>query len=106
MDRRGRADLGQLEDPQQWRAPRHHEAELLPPPHGMDASAPCEPVPELADWEPGYALVVSRLLPYKNVDAVIEAVRSTGRRLVVVGHGPEEARLRATLGPAVQARAA
>ena len=73
------------------------DAELLPPPHGMDASAPRETVPELADWEPGYALVVSRLLPYKNVDAVIEAVRGTGRRLVVVGHGPEEARLRATL---------
>ena len=73
------------------------DAELLPPPHGMDASAPREPVPELADWEPGYALVVSRLLPYKNVDAVIEAVRGTGRRLVVVGHGPEEARLRAIL---------
>ena len=73
------------------------DAELLPPPHGMDASAPRAPVPELADWEPGYALVVSRLLPYKNVDAVIEAVRGTGRRLVVVGRGPEEARLRATL---------
>lgn len=72
-------------------------AELLPPPHGMDASAPREPVPELADWEPGYALVVSRLLPYKNVDAVIEAVRGTRRRLVVVGRGPEEARLRATM---------
>ncbi|CAM3664282.1 glycosyltransferase [Nocardioides zeicaulis] len=73
------------------------DAELLPPPHGMDASAPREPVPELDGWEPGYALVVSRLLPYKNVDAVIEAVRGTGRRLVVVGRGPEEARLRATL---------
>lgn len=73
------------------------DAELLPPPHGMDADAPREPVPELDGWEPGYALVVSRLLPYKNVDAVIEAVRGTGRRLVVVGRGPEEARLRATL---------
>ncbi len=72
-------------------------AELLAPPHGMDPGAPQEPVPDLADWDPGYALVVSRLLPYKNVDAVIEAVRDTGRRLVVVGHGPEEARLRATL---------
>jgi glycosyltransferase involved in cell wall biosynthesis len=72
-------------------------AELLPPPHGMDASAPREPAPELADWDPGYALVVSRLLPYKNVDAVIEAVRGTARRLVVVGRGPEEGRLRATL---------
>jgi glycosyltransferase involved in cell wall biosynthesis len=73
------------------------EAELLPPPHGMDASAPRESVPELDSWAPGYALVVSRLLPYKNVDAVIEAVRGTDRRLVVVGRGPEEARLRATL---------
>ena len=73
------------------------EAELLPPPHGMDASAPREAVPELDGWEPGYALVVSRLLPYKNVDTVIEAVRGTDRRLVVVGRGPEEARLRATL---------
>jgi glycosyltransferase involved in cell wall biosynthesis len=73
------------------------EAELLPPPHGMDASAPRERVPDLDGWEPGYALVVSRLLPYKNVDTVIEAVRGTDRRLVVVGRGPEEARLRATL---------
>ncbi len=73
------------------------DAELLPPPHGMDAAARREPVPELADWAPGYALVVSRLLPYKNVEAVIEAVRGTHRRLVVVGRGPEEARLRATL---------
>ena len=73
------------------------DAELLPPAHGMDATAPREPVPGLGDWEPGYALVVSRLLPYKSVDAVIEAVRGTGRRLVIVGHGPEEARLRATL---------
>jgi glycosyltransferase involved in cell wall biosynthesis len=73
------------------------EAELLPPPHGMDATAAREPVPELAGWEPGYALVVSRLLPYKNVDVVIEAVRGTDRRLVVIGRGPEEGRLRATL---------
>ncbi|WP_210649303.1 glycosyltransferase [Nocardioides sp. SYSU D00065] len=72
------------------------EAELLPPPHGMDASAPRESVAELEGWS-GYALVVSRLLPYKNVDVVIEAVRGSGRRLVVVGRGPEEARLRATL---------
>lgn len=44
--------------------------------------------------EEGYFLVVSRLLPYKNVDAVIEAFRlRPGRRLVVVGVGPEKAQL-------------
>ena len=44
---------------------------------------PQEPIAELADFDPGYALVVSRLLPYKNVDAVIEAVAThepTARR--------------------------
>ncbi len=78
------------------------ESELLPPPHGMDTAAPREPIPELADWDRGYALVVSRLLPYKNVDAVVDAVRGTGRRLLVVGRGPEEGRLRATMPPHVR----
>ena len=73
------------------------DAELLPPPHGVDPSDPQEPIAELADWDAGYALVVSRLLPYKNVDAAIDAVRGTDHRLVVIGRGPEEARLRATL---------
>jgi glycosyltransferase involved in cell wall biosynthesis len=37
---------------------------------------------------------VARLLPYKNVDVVVEAVRrSPGVRLVVVGDGPERAAL-------------
>ena len=39
------------------------------------------------DGEP-YALVVSRLLPYKRVDLVVEACRQLGLRLVVVGEGP------------------
>ena len=32
--------------------------------------------------------MVSRLLPYKNVDVVVEAVRGTDHRLVIVGAGP------------------
>ncbi|PUA81520.1 glycosyltransferase [Nocardioides currus] len=72
-------------------------AELLPPPHSMDVTAAQEPIEELADFDPGYALVVSRLLPYKNVDVVIDAVRRTKRPLVVIGSGPEAARLRADL---------
>lgn len=37
----------------------------------------------------GYYLVVSRLVPYKRVDLAIEACEKLGRRLVVVGSGPE-----------------
>jgi glycosyltransferase involved in cell wall biosynthesis len=68
------------------------DAEVLPPPPAL------EPGPERAvgGIEPGFVLCVSRLLPYKNVDAVIEAVRSLpDERLVVVGSGPEHRRLAA-----------
>lgn len=43
----------------------------------------------------GYYLVVSRLVPYKRVDLAIEACERMGRRLIVVGTGPEMEELRA-----------
>jgi glycosyltransferase involved in cell wall biosynthesis len=78
----------------------HRTSEVVPAPHGMDPSGPQEAVIDPGtgrEPEPGYLLCLSRLLPYKHVDAIVDAVR--GRpdlRLVVVGAGPEEARLRAT----------
>ena len=42
-----------------------------------------------------YAVVVSRLLPYKRVDLAIEACAIAGVPLRVVGSGPDEGRLRA-----------
>lgn len=38
--------------------------------------------------EQPYALVVSRLLPYKRVDLVVQACQQLGLRLIVVGEGP------------------
>lgn len=53
--------------------------------------------------QPGeFYLVVSALTPYKRVDLVVEAANRLGRRLVVVGSGPEEGRLRALAGPTVE----
>jgi glycosyltransferase involved in cell wall biosynthesis len=53
-----------------------------------------------ADGAPGdYDLVVSALAPYKRIELVLEAYRGTGRRLRVVGGGPEEVRLRASAPP-------
>jgi glycosyltransferase involved in cell wall biosynthesis len=66
------------------------DAALVHAPLSLDVEGPAEPVPDLLDWvDAGYLLVVSRLLPYKNVDQVIEAVRGLDERLVVVGAGPE-----------------
>ena len=59
------------------------------------------PGPE-GEKEPDYDLVVSALVPYKRIDLAIEAANLTGRRLLVVGNGPEEARLRAIAGKSVE----
>ncbi len=49
-----------------------------------------------------FYLVVSALTPYKRVDLAVAAASKLGRRLVVVGTGPEAARLRAQAGPTVE----
>jgi glycosyltransferase involved in cell wall biosynthesis len=79
------------------------DAELLPAPISINPHASSSPVRDLLDWQQaGYFLVVSRLLPYKNVDKAIAAVGRTGDRLVVVGTGPEYARLSQQLSPHVR----
>jgi len=44
---------------------------------------------------------VSALVPYKRMDLAIEACNRLRRRLVVIGSGPEERRLRRLAGPTV-----
>jgi glycosyltransferase involved in cell wall biosynthesis len=65
-------------------------AEIIPPPPGLEVSGVSAPIPGL---EPGFLLVVARLLPYKNVQPVLEAAQLLGRTLVVVGSGPDLERL-------------
>ena len=72
-------------------------ATIVAPPHDQDPDLPADEVPELADWASGFYLVVSRLLPYKNVAQAIEAFRTLpGERLVIVGRGPDKERLEAS----------
>jgi glycosyltransferase involved in cell wall biosynthesis len=49
-----------------------------------------------------FYLVVSALAPYKRVDLAVAAATRLGRRLLVVGTGPEERRLRAAASPSVE----
>jgi glycosyltransferase involved in cell wall biosynthesis len=75
------------------------DAEVLGAPVTLGSDGPTEAVSGL---EPGFLLCTSRLLPYKNVDVLVQAVaRVPGSRLVVVGAGPDERRLRAMAGPEV-----
>jgi glycosyltransferase involved in cell wall biosynthesis len=58
---------------------------------------------ELADGAADdFYLVVSALVPYKRVDLAIRAATALGRRLLVVGAGPEAGRLQALAGPTVE----
>jgi glycosyltransferase involved in cell wall biosynthesis len=67
-------------------------AEVVAPPHTLDPRGPQRAV---AGLDAGFTLTVSRLLPYKNVGAVIEAfTQLRDERLVVAGSGPDEERLR------------
>lgn len=72
------------------------DAEVLPPPYAVGPDGPEHPVEGL---ESSFFLCVSRLLPYKNVAAVAAAFAELpGERLVVVGKGPDEARLHRLAG--------
>lgn len=72
------------------------DAEVLPPPPAILPDGTEQPV---AGVEPGFLLCVARLMTYKNVDVVIRAAQMLGGpQLVVVGDGPERARLEALAG--------
>jgi len=49
----------------------------------------------------GYFLIVSALVPYKRIDRAIAAANRLSVPLLVVGSGPDEARLRSAAGPLV-----
>ncbi|MEE8331810.1 MAG: glycosyltransferase [Acidimicrobiia bacterium] len=62
-------------------------SEVLHPPHVVNVDGRHSP---MAQTEPGFFLVVSRLMGYKNVDAVIAAMSELpAHRLIVVGEGPQ-----------------
>ena len=74
------------------------EAEVLYPPVAMPTAVP------VAKKSRTF-LTASRLVPYKNVRAIVEAFRSLPEeRLVVVGTGPEGERIRQVAGPNVEFR--
>ncbi|USQ76578.1 glycosyltransferase [Ornithinimicrobium cryptoxanthini] len=80
------------------------DADVLPPPHGVSPEGDRDEIPGIVDWAPdGYHLVVSRLLPYKNVDQVVAAFAQLPQdRLLVVGAGPLREELAAVATPNVR----
>jgi glycosyltransferase involved in cell wall biosynthesis len=56
----------------------------------------------LANSHDDYYLAVGRLVPYKRTDVLIGACQKLGRKLVIVGDGPEMERLKKSAGKNVE----
>jgi glycosyltransferase involved in cell wall biosynthesis len=76
-----------------WKTYRR-EADVVNPPVPVETFR-CEP--------PGdYYLIVSELVAYKRIDLAVKFFSQSGRKLRVVGDGPEFARLRKLAGPGIE----
>ncbi|HVS21967.1 MAG TPA: glycosyltransferase [Pyrinomonadaceae bacterium] len=62
------------------------EAFVIPPPIDVNRF-------QMSNEIDDYYLVLSRLMPYKRIDLAIEACKRMNRRLLVIGDGPDRARL-------------
>ena len=62
------------------------EAHVIPPPIDVNRFHMSTDIED-------YYLVLSRLMPYKRIDLAIEACKRMNRRLVIIGDGPDRARL-------------
>jgi glycosyltransferase involved in cell wall biosynthesis len=62
------------------------EAHVIPPPIEVNRFHMSNDIED-------YYLVLSRLMPYKRIDLAIEACKRMNRRLIVIGDGPDRARL-------------
>lgn len=73
------------------------QAEVVHPPVQLSRFR-VRPRAEISD----YYLMVTAFAPYKKVDLAIEAFRRMGKKLVVVGAGQEEARIRSLVAPPIE----
>jgi glycosyltransferase involved in cell wall biosynthesis len=64
------------------------EAEVIYPPVDTDKF-------ELNTEKEDFYLAISRMVPYKKIDLIVEAFSETGRPLVVIGDGPDFDKIRA-----------
>lgn len=77
-----------------WRAYRR-PAQVIYPPVDLDRFRPLTPRGD-------YYVTLARLVPNKHVDLIVQACAALGRRLLVIGDGPERKRLERLAGNDVQ----
>ncbi len=73
----------------------HRDSDVIYPPVDTDRFS-------ISRRDEGYFLMVSAFVPYKRIDLAIEVFNETADRLIIVGDGPDAARLRRLAGPSVR----
>lgn len=73
----------------------HRSAEVIHPPIETERFHPSH------NRREDYYLVLSRLVPYKRIDLAVKACTQRGKKLLVIGDGPDRRSLEAMAGPSV-----
>jgi glycosyltransferase involved in cell wall biosynthesis len=100
-------DIATAARPTRYLANSSAVAERIRRHYGREAVV-CHPPVDVSFFGPGeepradFLLGVGALVPYKRYELAIEAARLLGRRLVLVGRGPEESRLRGLASSSVE----
>ncbi len=70
-------------------------AEIIHPPINLDRFRPSS---EVGD----HYLVLARLISYKRIDLAVQACTALGRKLLIIGEGPDRSRLEAMAGSTIR----
>jgi glycosyltransferase involved in cell wall biosynthesis len=91
--------------PDYYVANSHIVANRLRSAFGIEATVIEPPIDTSRFWisrqTEDYYLILARLSAYKRIDLAVEACTRTGRRLLVIGDGPDRERLARLAGPSV-----
>jgi glycosyltransferase involved in cell wall biosynthesis len=79
----------------------HRDASVIYPPVETEELRTLA-APFLKQKTGDYYLIVSRLSSYKKIDIAIEAFNKLGWKLIIIGEGPEEKKLKRLAGPTVK----
>lgn len=74
----------------------HRDADVIHPPVDTDFYQPVE------NPQRDYFITVSALVPYKGTELLVRTFNETGDKLIVVGRGPEEKRLKKIAGENIE----
>ena len=78
----------------------NRDSEIIFPP--VDTHQFSAPVPARTLLAGQYFLVVSRLVPYKQIDVLVRAANRAQAKLIIIGEGSEYQKLKSLAGPTVQ----